>query len=290
MSPRRLYRVGLFKTANRLARFLPRPVTRQIGAWMGRWSCDRNSEAWHAQRENLGIATGLRSSELDELCRENFVHFSQMLADYFYCTNVEAERVRPLVQEWRGYEHIEAARAAGRGTIVVTAHLGHWELGGIVLALHGLPLTVITLDEPTSELTRWREDYRRRLGIKTIAIGEDKFAFVAMIQALKRNEFVAMLIDRPPGGTGTPVKLFGHETEFSSGPALLWQHTRATVLPAFVLQQPDDCYVSLAAPAVPLDETADLASNTQKIADAFSGIIRTHPEQWFNYVRIFKST
>jgi lauroyl/myristoyl acyltransferase len=289
MKAEQLYRLGLFKAANRLARWLPRGIALRVGAAIGRQLCRNRPVQWRDQRENLRIVTGLDGPALDALCDKSFVQFSRMLADYFYCTNVAPERVRPLIKEWRGYEHVEMARTAGRGTIVVTAHLGHWELGGIVLALHGLPLTVITLDEPTTELTRWRELYRQKLGIKTIAVGADKFAFVEMIQALRRNEFVAMLVDRPYAGTGSPVTLFGHRTEFSSAPALLWEHTGATVLPAFILQEPDDRYLSVADPVIPLDNNAGIAGNTQRIADVFGAVIRAHPEQWFNFVRIFES-
>ena len=50
-----------------------------------------------------------------------------------------------------------------------------------------------------------------------------------MIQTLRRNEFLAMLVDRPYAGTGAPVQFFGQQTEFSTAPALLWQHTGAAV-------------------------------------------------------------
>ena len=114
-----------------------------------------------------------------------------------------------------------------------------------------------------------------------------------MIQTLRRNEFLAMLVDRPYAGTGTPVRLFGHTTEFSTAPALLAQHTGAAVLPAFVLRQPGGRYVSLAEPIIPMtatdDRRADLAANTQRVATAFGNIIRQHPSQWFNYVPIWSA-
>ncbi|MDZ4287664.1 MAG: lysophospholipid acyltransferase family protein, partial [Prosthecobacter sp.] len=192
-----------------------------------------------------------------------------------------------------GFEHLSAARAQGNGAIVVTGHLGHWELGGLMLAQHGLPLTVITLEEPSTELSRWREACRRQLGIKTITVGPGHpFAFVEMIQTLRRNELLAMLVDRPYSGTGTAVQFFGHETEFSTAPALLHQHTGASVLPAFVLQDGSGRYIMSAEPLVPMtgkpDPQAALATNTQRIAKVFEDIIRRHPEQWFNYVPIWK--
>jgi KDO2-lipid IV(A) lauroyltransferase len=237
--------------------------------------------------------TGLRGAALDDLCAENVDLFSRMLADYFLCAGPRASRhAESLIEGWSGPEHIAAAREAGRGTIVVTGHLGHWELGGLALARRRLPLTVVTLEEPSTKLTRWREACRRQFGIKTITVGPGyPFAFVEMIQTLRRNELLAMLVDRPYPGSGARVRLFGHDTEFSTAPALLAQHTGAAILPAFVLRQPGGQYLSTAEPLVPMvstgDTRADLATNTQHLATAFETVIRQYPAQWFQYVPIW---
>lgn len=281
------YRLGTFRAALALAKTLPRDVSREIAAGIGTVSYGPARLAREALRANLALASDLRENELDELCRANFVNFLQMLADYFYCSLAEPARIRELLANWRGFDNLIAARARGKGGVLVTAHLGNWELGGILLGLEGVPLTVVTLEEPSGALTKWREDYRRRLGIKTVAVGSDKFAFVEIIGALRRNEFVAMLVDRPYAGSGTPVRFFGQDTLFSSAPALLHGHTGAAVLPAFVLQTDAGRYISLIEPPVPMSE--DAAANTQRIAQVFETIIRAHPEQWYNFVPIFQN-
>lgn len=292
MSPNPCYRLGMFRLAYRLANILPRSCCQALAGHIGRASYSLSQKPGKALRQNLRPVTGASGRELDGLCRENFANFLKMLADYFYCANRSEKRVPKLLDEWRGYENITAALARGKGVIVVTGHLGNWELGGILLALKNLPMTVVTLEEPSGELTRWRDSYRRRLGIKTIKVGAEKFSFVEMIQTLRRNEIVAMLVDRPYAGTGTGVRFFGRETEFSTAPALLWQHTDAAVLPAFVLQNKKGRYLSFAEPAIPMERLDDareaLAKNTQRVATAFESIIREHPEQWFNYVPVWK--
>jgi KDO2-lipid IV(A) lauroyltransferase len=141
-------------------------------------------------------------------------------------------------------------------------------------------------------LTEWRDAYRRRLGIKTIAVGPGReFAFVEMIQTLRRGECLAMLVDRPYAGTGSPVQLFGRQAEFSSAPALLHQHSGAPIVPAFVVRQPGGRYLSFAEPAVEMQTSAGsrsgLAANTQAVASIFESVIRRYPEQWFNYVPLW---
>ena len=288
------YAAGLFKFAWKLAAITPFWIGRLISSMVVFAGYPLAAKGRAVARRNLGHVTGLRGEELENLCRRNIFNFGRMLSDYFCATRSTQKRIGALLTEWRGYEHIEAARARGKGAIIVTAHLGNWELGAMLLALRDLPMTIVTLQEPTNELSRWREDYRRRLGIRTITVGADNtFAFLEMVNALRRNEFVAMLVDRPYDGTGSPVRFFGRETLFSTAPALLWQHTAATVLPAFTLQNERGGYVSFAEPPVEMAGSVNpreaLAQNTQRIATAFEAIIREHPGQWFNYVPIWKN-
>ncbi len=288
-----LYTLAGFKAAFVCAQLTPRVFCQWLAPRIALASYDRSPPIRLALEDNLRRVTGREGTELQTLCRENVANFGRMLSDYFLCAGMNAAtHARRLLKEWRGIDHLEAARARGRGTIVVTAHLGHWELGGIMLTRHGWPLTVVTLEEPSSELTRWRDACRAHLGIRTVAVGPGHpFAFVELIQTLRRNELVAMLVDRPHAGSGAPVRYFGSKTEFSTAPALLAHHTGATVLPAFVLQKPNGRYVSFADPPIALTEDADprraLGENTQRIATIFETIVRTHPEQWFNYVPVW---
>lgn len=283
----RWYGLRTFKAALRLAHALPRDISQEIAGAIGHASYWMKKDAREASRENLALVTNRSGKDLDALCRANFRSFLRMLADYFYCTVATPARIRTLLESWRGFENIVAARRRGKGGILITGHLGNWELGGILLALEGVPLTVVTLEEPTTELTRWREEYRRRLGIKTVAVGADPFSFVGIIGALRRNEFVAMLVDRPYAGSGLPVRLFGHEAEFSTGPSLLWQHTEAAVLPAFVVRRPSGRYLSFVDP--PVEMSPNPAESAQRIATVFEAVIRAYPEQWYNYVPIWRS-
>ena len=289
-----LYALRGFKAAFALSRLLPRGAAQSVATFVARAAYARRPEAVAALRANLRRVTRLAGTELDSLCTRNVTHFAQMLADYFLCAGREASHSTALVDEWLGFPHLEAALARGKGVIIVTAHLGNWEIGGTLLALSGRPLTVITLDEPSTELTRWRDRFRQQLGIRTITVGPGHdFAFVEMIQTLRRNEILAMLVDRPYAGTGTPVNFFGASAEFSTGPARLWPHTEAAVLPAFVLHNTRGRYTSFIDPMLPLVRTgearADLSANTQLIAAHFENIIRQPPDQWFNYVPIWNS-
>jgi lauroyl/myristoyl acyltransferase len=285
-----VYSLRAFKLALVVARLLPRAFASRVAAALALRIYDRQQCAREALPHNLAMVSGATGDALEQLCKANVSNFARMLADYFYCA--AGGDARGLLDHWEGIEHLEAARAAGRGVILVTAHLGNWELGGILLALGGFPMSVVTLEEPTTELTRWRDAYRRRVGIRTNAVGPGHdFAIVELIRTLRSGGIVAMLVDRPYSGSGMPVEFFGRKAEFSSAPALLWQHTGAAVIPAFVLQNDLGRYTAFAQAPLEFSRSteprADLAANTQLLATHFEHVISKHPEQWFNYVPIW---
>lgn len=288
-----LYSIGAFKAAFALSQLLPRPVMRKIADALAWWSLRNSQGLAKITRENLAIATGLEGEPLYALVHENIRCFSRMLADYFRCAGDHARKAGSLLGSWEGWEHIAAARERGKGIVLVTGHVGHWELGGIILALRGVPMTVVTLPEPSRELMRWRSACRRRLNIGTIAVGpRHEFAFMEMLRVLGGNGCLAMLVDRPHSTTATAVKQFGREVQFSNAPAMLAHHTGAAVIPAFVMLQPDHRYRAIACPPVEMTAgplRATLRENTQRIADVFEVLIRQHPEQWFNYVPLFRN-
>lgn len=243
-------------------------------------------------RQNLAVVTGLKGGELDALTKKNVRNFCQMLSDYFLCSGSQVRRARELVNKWEGMEHLEAAKARGKGTILITGHLGHWELGGLLLAMQGLPMTVVTLPEPSTELMEWREACRRQLGVKTIAVGPGHdFSFVEMLRTLRNNGCLAMLVDRPYSGSGQQVHQFGQATQYSTAATMLAHHTGATIIPAFVVRDKTGKYCATAHPPVELAVSKEmrevLPQNTQRIADIFESLIRKHPEQWYNYVPLF---
>ena len=282
-----LYSVGGFKLGFVCAQMLPRRCTQWLAPRVALALYRRQPSVQAALRANLARVTGLDGAALETLCAENVTNFGRMLADYFLCVGIDAgARASSLLDEWSGREHL------ARGTIIVTAHLGHWELGGILLAQLGLPMTVVTLEEPSTELTRWRDAFRRHLGIRTVAVGPGReFAFVELIQTLRQGGCVAMLVDRPYAGSGTPVDFFGARAEFSTAPALLAHHTGAAVVPAFTLLNERGRYTAFAEPPIAMQRErgarSGLAENTQRIAASFESIVRRHPEQWFNYTPIW---
>jgi Kdo2-lipid IVA lauroyltransferase/acyltransferase len=278
-----------FEFANWIVTHLPPTVSRSIAYTVGQLGFSLCHNRRKAIQHNLS-AIAKSPKEERALARACFLNFIQMLHDFCDSAAGGKKRINALVHERRGMEFLEEGIRNGKGTLLITGHLGAWELGGMVLASDGFPVNVVTLEEPTPELNIWRQQYRSQFGIKTITIGSDKFAFIEIIQALRRNELVAMLVDRPYLNSGVTVDFFGRPTLFSHAAAKLFQHTSATIIPAFVLQTKPRSYGCYAYPAIEMGLDQSVDENSQKIASVFQSIIREYPEQWYNFVPIWQSS
>lgn len=287
----RFYKIGGFKAAYAIAQLCPRRAVHWLAERVALVGAARRPAARAAMLENLRFATGASPDEMERMYEQGIRNFGRMLGDYFITAGGRCDRLEPLFDTSAGWEHVAAARAKGRGVILVTGHLGHWELGAQWLARCGVSPTIVTLPEPSPDLSRWRCAARRQLGIGTLEVGPGReFSFVEMLAVLRRNEVLAVLVDRPYEGTGLPVRQFGRETQFSMAAAMLAHHSGAAVIPAFVFAQPGWRYESMALPEVPMEVGAlrkTMLPNTQRIADIFASLIQRNPEQWFNYVPLY---
>jgi len=192
---------------------------------------------------------------------------------------------------WSGWELFQTAQARGRGVLLITPHLGNWELGGPLLAKRGVSLIVITQAEPDSTLTELRKVSRARWGIQTVVVGQDAFAFIEVIRRLQEGATVAMLIDRPPAPGAVGVQLFGQPFQASIAAAEMARASGCALLGVYVPRM-EKGYAAHILPEFAYDRQR-LGSRearqqlTQEIMSAFEGVIRQHLDQWYHFVPIW---
>jgi len=285
-----LYRAPMFSLGAALAHVVPLPVLRAVAGLGGTLYALTHPGRVAVVRKNLRL---LEPTLGPAPARRVYAEFARTLADYFYIGTRPPARAIQIIAETEGYEHLAAAHAAGKGALIVTAHLGLFELGGLMLAHEGYPACILTFPEPSSELTKWRADFRRRWKVETIEIGSDHFAFLEIAERLRRGAFVASLIDRPHASENTPVRLPGGTAQFSAGILLLAAHTGAPVIPATMVRRRDGRYVSQVFPPVHIEMKGSRAETlqfyTQQIADTLRPVLCSYPEQWFQFVPLSPS-
>jgi lauroyl/myristoyl acyltransferase len=280
-----LYRAAMFDAGTGLAHLFPLGFTRALAAAIG-WLYARSHPKKVAVVErNLQL---LDASLSAKNARRVYAEFAKTLADYFHIGTRSPEEAAKIIGQIDGVEHLTSAHQIGKGALVVTAHLGLFELGGLLLAQHGFDAVVLTYPEPSRELTEWRAAFRRRWKVDTLEIGTDSFAFLAIAERLRQGNFVATLIDRPHPTDRTSVTLPNGIAHFSPGIFLLAAHLGVPIIPATMVRRDDGTYhAQVFAPFV-IEEQASRAGTlrlySQRIADTFLPVLRAYPEQWYQFV------
>jgi len=167
-----------------------------------------------------------------------FYSFCDLIVSYSRVpTASDAELLAMLANAERGARTIDKCLAEGRGLIVWTAHLGNPEFASRLLELHGRPVNVarVVEDKPAERMLR---DLMESGRLRIVDLRAGASASIELLQALRRNEIVAMQGDRvyQPRHRAT-VSFFGVDAEFPRGPFLLARASGAPVLPGVVVRQ-----------------------------------------------------
>ncbi len=277
--------------AQRLAALLPVPTCDRLAVLAGELVFRLWQEKSRSTIENaaqvLGRPPGDRQVRV--VARQCFHNYAKYVVEFLQLPLLTSTDVLTKVRRVTGWEHIEAALAHGRGIIFVTAHFGNWDIAGAVVAGRH-PVSVVVETFPHPRLDALVQGTRTDHGMATIPM---EHAARRVLRALRRNEIVALVIDRPvhEQGSGVPVRLFGRNTRWPSGAAALAMKSGALVLPGGCWRNPDNTYSGLVAPPIRCETTddrdGDLRRNMQRIVESLEQIIRLHPDQWYMFRRMW---
>ncbi len=239
-------------------------------------------------RANLRVVTGRRHVEL--LVLSAFYKYSRNWTDIMLMTRLQGEQLFRLLGNSSDSGPLDAALAAGTGAILVSPHLGNWELGGLGMAAMGYKLNVLTFREPDEKVNEERERVRREWGIGVIYVDRDDtspLAIIEAVNALRRNELVVLLGDRDGSSHTLDIEFFDRPTPIPAGAAYLSIATGAPVFPVFVPLEGSRYATYMEAPIVFRgghgDHREAIVSGTQQLVRVFEKYIRKYPDQWYNF-------
>jgi predicted LPLAT superfamily acyltransferase len=190
--------------------------------------------------------------------------------------------------EENGIDHIRSAAASGRGAILLTAHLGNWEVAAGLLGEAGKKLAIVAYRGDHEKLTRYM-DRAQGPRPRIIEVGSDSFSSLEMLRSLREGTVLALQGDRPIDRHVVRVPFLGHEAPFPVGPFLLAAVSGAPLIATFSLQVAPATYRFFAEPPVQLsfrgDQTRDAQLRTwvQQYVLQLEALVRQYPYQWFNF-------
>jgi lauroyl/myristoyl acyltransferase len=213
-----------------------------------------------------------------------FVNYAQAITN-MYCLH-QGQPV-PVNAVTVGQEHITKLQSEKRGAVVVTGHLGFWQIAPILMQRKSYPpLTMAMAEEPHQGTAEWEKQFREKFRI--VYTTSSPFATLELASVLRRGELVGMQMDRFSGGPHVMLPFCGQPAPFPLGPATLARATGAPLLPTVIIADADrtHCTFHVEAPIeVPRtrDRTRDVRVATEQAVAVYERYVRQHPEQWFNF-------
>jgi len=246
-------------------------------------------------RENLKVIFPEKSRrEIRRIRIRMARNFAKYLVDFFRFSKLDSEYVKKNIKIENAH-FVTEALSKGKGVIILSAHLGNWELGAVVVALLGYPFWAVVLPHKHKYVDRFFNSQRESKGVKVIPLGK---AARMCITVLKKNELLALVGDRDFTESGIAVDFFGKPSIFPKGPAALALNTGAVILPGFMVRNSDDsftlwmdkpieCNPPVGAERKLRFSDSDLMGVINQYKGVIESYIRKYPDQWYMFKRFW---
>jgi lauroyl/myristoyl acyltransferase len=286
------WRWRAFKLVQSLVERLPRAWAYALAVIAARFAWWFSPLARPRLEYNLKVACPeLTPAELRRTSRLNFRNHAKAYADLMMLPRMKVESMGPLLHI-EGLEYLEQARAIGKGVMVVSCHMGSYEVASAIWSATLTPVSFFAEELEPRALYEWYRDTRARLGISVLPLHLGGLRKVT--QALKEQEMVITAIDRDITGTGHMMPFFGRPAPIPLGPAAIALRLGTPLLPVCVYRLPDDTYRAVGTPPVIAQSTGDARADeirvTQELVRQIEGFIRKHPDQWHVPHRIWEGS
>jgi lauroyl/myristoyl acyltransferase len=256
------------------------------------WLADRGGDLGYSfagpARRNLQgnlrhvMGASVDPRRLEAVCRQAFRNSARNITDMLRLPLMTGEQVERLVTV-HGYEHVEAARALGKGVVLTSAHFGQMEVAAQIAGIRGLRPVVLHERLHPQRLYEYVAGLRSRMGIEFVPIG-DASALKLAFRTLRHNGLLGVVADRDVTHSGRVVKFFGADARLPDGHVTLALHTGAAIVIAFCLRQPGNRIEAFVEPPIILEATGDREADVERgmtrVISVLERYIGANPEQW----------
>lgn len=217
-----------------------------------------------------------------EILEGAFDNLGRLLGEFSQFLKIRRDNISDIVI-YEGFENYARAAAKGRGVLMLTGHIGAWELCAFSQGVYGHPLSFLArpLDNPLLEkmIARYRALSQNTPIDKNNSVRE-------VLKRLRQGKDIGLLIDANTlESEGVFCDFFGIPACSTTGLAVFALRSDAPVVPGFLIwDEKVKRHVLRFAPEIPLIRTGDfkeeVAINTARFTKAIEECVRRHPEQW----------
>jgi len=233
--------------------------------------------------KNIKIAFA-KEKEPQELCRilrEGFINFAQNFVELLRLRCLDKNYLEKYI-EFVGLKYIDAALAQKRGLILSGIHAGSWEISNASFGVLGYPYTILAETQRKSALLdELLNSYRRSRGYQVISSG----GFLRqMIEKLKKNEILGLVIDHGAIEQGVLLKFFGRRAYFPTGELKLALKLDAPLIFGYLYRKKGPYHRLVLAEPMRLEKGGDsakeLVNNLEKLNALVEKAVRAYPEEY----------
>ena len=235
-----------------------------------------------AEKQIAAAFPELSHREVQRLACESYRHLGRVAAETALFSKLDGAGILSHMEGIAGLELFDRQRAEGRGAIVLTGHIGNWEIGGAATAASGIPIDVVVRRMGNPMFDEYLTTTRSMLGMTVV---RDRDAVRHTARALRDGHVMAFLIDQSGLHIASSfVPFFGRPAKTPRGPAVLALRLGVPIFFGVSIRQPDGRY-HMDIVEIVTERTGDTDRDVDAILNAYSRLleqyVRATPEQYF---------
>ena len=216
--------------------------------------------------------------------RRVFTNFSYYLVDFFRYDKLTRDFVERYVT-LTGREYLDAALARRGGAIVLTAHLGNYELGAAIISLLGYKMSAVALPHPDARTNALFDRQRKKVNVKVIPTG---IGIKECFGALKEKGVLGLLGDRVFAGKAVPATMLGREAILPRGFAFFALKAKVDIVPSFLVRENKNFYHMIFEAPIKTEDYSTEEDVVKAYAKVLEKYIVQYCDQWYSFIRYWR--
>jgi len=274
---------GFFSCYLFFGKILPRRFLLFLGRGMGRLAYmlfpgERKKAFAHLSR----VLPKKSEKEIKNITKRVFINIGMNFAEFTWIPRLKKKNLDDII-EFKGIGILKKLKKANKPVLIITGHIGNWELMAAAAALKGFPSSVIARRQKNRWINDKMIEMRKKWNVETI-MREEKRSSKKILSILKNGGFLATLMDQDTNIESVFVDFFSNKAYTPAGPAAISLRSGCEVVLAYIHRNGNmkhNITFKYITPIVPTgNKEIDIVNRTQQFTSVLEDAIRKNPDQW----------